>query len=231
MFFIPLHTDASSHGFGAVLLQKQDDGKFHRVAYFSRTTTPDESRYHSFELETLTITYFIYGLNRFKMYLDGIPFTIVSDCNSLTLTLNKKIINPRISRWALELENYNYQVRHRKGKLMGHVDALSRQPVAAAVDASGVDVKVQILHGRDSGIVEIRGKLEQDEVKEYEMDNGPVFRIGVNDQKQLYGHFGIEKCLNQIKKIYWFPNMREKVERSIRNCLDVHLLLCSCTEE
>lgn len=30
-----LHTDASSQGFGAVLLQKQDDNKFHPVAYYS----------------------------------------------------------------------------------------------------------------------------------------------------------------------------------------------------
>lgn len=50
-----LHTDASSRGYGAVLLQKQDDSKFHPVAYFSKTTTDTESRYHSFELETLAI--------------------------------------------------------------------------------------------------------------------------------------------------------------------------------
>lgn len=141
-----LHTDASSHGFGAVLLQKQDDGKFHPVAYYSKATTPPESRYHSFELETLAI---IYGLNRFKMFLDGIPFTIVTDCNSLTLTLNKKMINPRIARWALELENYDYRVKHRRGELMGHVDVLSRKPVIAAVDANEVDVNIQISRPSD----------------------------------------------------------------------------------
>ena len=45
-----LHTDAK-------LLQKQDDGKFHPVAYFTKVTSDDESRYHSFELETLAIKY------------------------------------------------------------------------------------------------------------------------------------------------------------------------------
>lgn len=51
-----LHTDASSLGFGATLMQKQDDGMFHPTAYFSKTTTAAESKYHSFELETLTLT-------------------------------------------------------------------------------------------------------------------------------------------------------------------------------
>lgn len=37
-----LHTDASALGFGAILLQKQNDGKFHPVAYFSKVTSPSE---------------------------------------------------------------------------------------------------------------------------------------------------------------------------------------------
>lgn len=86
-------------------MQKQSDGKFHPTAYFSKTTTAAESKYDSFELETLAIIY---------------------ACNSLTLTLEKKQINPRIARWALELENYDYVIQHRSGSSMGHVDALSR---------------------------------------------------------------------------------------------------------
>lgn len=82
-----LHTDASSHGFGAVLLQKQYDGKLHPVSYYSRRTTAAEENYHSFELETLAI---IYSLRRFRVYLEGIPFKSYTDCNSLTQTLSKK---------------------------------------------------------------------------------------------------------------------------------------------
>lgn len=103
-----LHTDAISHGFGAVLLQKQDDGKFHPVSYYSRRTTPVEENYHSFELETLAI---IYALHRFRVYLKGISVNIVTDCNSLAQTLlGKKSLTPKISRWVLELENYQYTI-------------------------------------------------------------------------------------------------------------------------
>lgn len=48
-----LHCDASSIGFGAILMQRQSDNKFHPIFYFSKRTTDTESRYHSYELETL----------------------------------------------------------------------------------------------------------------------------------------------------------------------------------
>uniref|UniRef100_A0A182YHE4 RT_RNaseH_2 domain-containing protein n=1 Tax=Anopheles stephensi TaxID=30069 RepID=A0A182YHE4_ANOST len=65
-----LHCDASSSGFGAILLQKQDDNKLHPVNYFSKTTSKDESKLHSYELETLSI---IYALKRFHTYVHGLP--------------------------------------------------------------------------------------------------------------------------------------------------------------
>lgn len=67
-------------------------------------------------------------------------------------------------------------------------------------------------------------------------EDGLVFRIGSGGQKQLMvpknlednimrlmheknGHFGVEKCTNQIQKYYWFPNIKEKLEKFIKNCL------------
>ena len=47
-----LHVDASALGFGAALMQRQEDRKFHPVAYFSKTASVAESKYHSFELDT-----------------------------------------------------------------------------------------------------------------------------------------------------------------------------------
>lgn len=93
-----LHCDASKIGFGAVLVQRKSDKKWHPVFYFSKRTTEQEAKYHSFELETLAV---IYALRRFRIYLQGIRFKIITDCNSLKLTLEKKDLNPRIARWAL----------------------------------------------------------------------------------------------------------------------------------
>lgn len=74
-----------------MLLQRQDDNKFHPISYFSKTASSAESKYHSFELETLAI---IYALRRFRTYLEGMPFKIITDCNSLTMTLEKTIESP-----------------------------------------------------------------------------------------------------------------------------------------
>jgi len=87
-------------------MQKKSDLKFHPIFYFSKRTTPTESKYHSFELETLAV---IYALRRFRNYLHGIKFKIITDCDSFRLTLNKKDIHPRIARWVLELQS-DYEV-------------------------------------------------------------------------------------------------------------------------
>lgn len=60
-----LHCDASSHGFGAILLQRKNDGKFYPIFYFSKRTSDSVSKYHSFELETLAI---IYAIHRFRIF-------------------------------------------------------------------------------------------------------------------------------------------------------------------
>lgn len=73
-----LHCDASARGYGAVLLQRKADQKLHPIFYFSKRTTEVESRYHSYELETMAI---IYALRRFRIYLQSIPFKILTDCN------------------------------------------------------------------------------------------------------------------------------------------------------
>lgn len=61
--------------------------------------------------------------------MQGIKFKIITDCNSITLTLKKKNINPRIARWALFLQNYDYEIEYRIGNRMRHVYALSRNHV------------------------------------------------------------------------------------------------------
>jgi hypothetical protein len=77
-----------SHGFGAILCQLDDqDQSFHPVYYANWKTSQAESKYSSYELEVLAI---IRALNKFRVYLLGIPFKIITDCRAFTLTMNKK---------------------------------------------------------------------------------------------------------------------------------------------
>lgn len=230
-----IHTDASSHGFGAVLLQRQTDNKMHPVAYYSRRTNPAESRYHSFELETLAV---ILALRRFGPIIGSRkPFKIVTDCSALTLTLAKKDINPKISRWVLEMEQYNYTIIHRKGSSMGHVDALSRNhAVVAAITSDEIDIHLQATQSRDPVISALCSRLENEEVDHFELKNGLVYRKTPNGRFALYvpaemeinvirlvheklGHLGFEKCHDQLRVQYWFPHAQDKIKTYIENCI------------
>lgn len=121
---IILYTDASRDGVGCILVQVTEQGE-RPVHFYSRQTTPEEKKYHSFELEFLAI---IVGLQKFRHYLIGVPFKIITDCNAVRYSLNKQMLVPRISRWVLLTQEFNFEVLHRAGSQMQHVDALSKIP-------------------------------------------------------------------------------------------------------
>ncbi|CAH2102350.1 unnamed protein product [Euphydryas editha] len=117
-----LHTDASASGYGVILFQKTDD-QLLVVEYFSKRTTKAESKYHSYELETLAV---VNAVKHFRHYLQGRHFEVVTDCNSLKASRNKVDITPRVHRWWAFLQAFDFQIRYREGRRMAHVDFLSR---------------------------------------------------------------------------------------------------------
>lgn len=120
-----VHTDASAIGYGAVLMQEKD-GKSHPVAYFSKRTTTAESKYHSYELETLAV---VNAVKHFRHFLLGRRFVVVTDCSSLQSTRKKLDLTPRVHRWWAFLQAFDFDVAHRSGKRMSHADFLSRNPM------------------------------------------------------------------------------------------------------
>ncbi|KAL4714216.1 hypothetical protein ACJJTC_018366, partial [Scirpophaga incertulas] len=124
---VELHTDASSEGYGAILIQKEN-GMPHVVAYFSRRTTEVESRYHSYELETLAV---VRAVENFRHYLYGQHFTVFTDCNSLKASKAKTDLSPRVHRWWAILQAYDFDIVYKEGRSMSHADFLSRNPLPA----------------------------------------------------------------------------------------------------
>lgn len=143
------------------------------MAYFSKKASEDESKLLSFELEALAV---VYALERFSVYLDRLPFTLVTDCAALAQTLKKKDVNKRIARWALAFEGYNYKVQHRRGDSMTHVDALSRVAMMGMLEDEdvGLDSNIQITQSRDENIRSILDRLENGELSGYKLENGLV---------------------------------------------------------
>ena len=119
-----LHTDASSLGYGAVLLQKSD-GNLKVIGYFSKKTNRYEEKY-SYKMETLAV---VSALKYFRIYLLGIQFTLVTDCNAVKSTATKKDILPRVARWWVYMQDFTFNIVHRKGSALSHADFLSRNPM------------------------------------------------------------------------------------------------------
>jgi hypothetical protein len=90
-----LHTDASMHCVGGILLQRQRDETLRPIFYYSRQTSKEEQHYHSHELETLAV---VESMRRFRIYLLDDHFTVVTDCNALRSTMMKRDLIPRIGR-------------------------------------------------------------------------------------------------------------------------------------
>lgn len=67
---------------------------------------------------------------RFRVYLLGKKFKLVTDCAAVRMAL-KKDMDSRVARWSLELEEYEYVQEHRNAERMQHADALSRAMVIA----------------------------------------------------------------------------------------------------
>lgn len=86
------------------VLQQQNNLTWKPVFYFSRLCSETEQQYHSHELEVLAI---VETLQRFRIYLIGKHFTIVTDCNSIQTTKNTSPMIPRIARWWLKLLEYD----------------------------------------------------------------------------------------------------------------------------
>ncbi|KAB0790886.1 hypothetical protein PPYR_03746, partial [Photinus pyralis] len=55
-------------------------------------------------------------------------FKLVTDCNAIRSTAAKKGHIPRIGRWWIELQEYDFNVEYRPGAKMSHVDCFSRNP-------------------------------------------------------------------------------------------------------
>ena len=118
-----LQTDASDRGIGAVLSQYDEMGHDQPIAYFSKKLLPAEERYSTTEKECLAIKL---SIQAFHSYLMGKAFTIQTDHRSLEWLNRVKDSNPRLTRWSLFLQSYDYVVEYRSGSANANADTLSR---------------------------------------------------------------------------------------------------------
>ena len=61
------------------------------------------------------------------MYLQGQKFTIQTDHSALKYLFGQKDLTPRLARWTLIIQGFNYEVQHVKGSENNVPDVLSRR--------------------------------------------------------------------------------------------------------
>ena len=129
-----LHTDFSAAGISGVLGQLDEDGHEYMCACVSRSLNMHERNYPSYKGELLAVTFSIVTL---RPYLHGVHFTLVTDHAPLLWLMENQNLQGQYARWALILQEYDFDVAHRPGTLHQNADALSRSPLPDSSDGTG----------------------------------------------------------------------------------------------
>ncbi|GFV76326.1 retrovirus-related Pol polyprotein from transposon 17.6 [Trichonephila clavipes] len=88
------------------------------------------------------------------------------DSYELEKTMQEKELITRIARWALQLEEFDYEIEHRAGSRMKHVDALSRYPVMMVCNDT-LTSKLKNAQEEDDNIQTLKSLLEKQESEEF----------------------------------------------------------------
>ncbi|GFS75448.1 integrase catalytic domain-containing protein [Trichonephila clavipes] len=196
----------------------------------SKKTNTAEEKYDSYELEVLAI---INALKKFRVYLLGQPFKIVTDCSAFQKTMLKKELITRIARWALQLEEFDYEIEHRAGSRMKHVDALSRYPVMMKCNDT-LTSKIKKAQEEDDNIQTLKSLLEKQESEEFFERNGILYKylngqelivtlkaIGSAFTSKLFNDYCDEENIQHLQIATGVPRGNGQVERIHRTLIPV----------
>ncbi|KAM1643932.1 hypothetical protein ACFX2K_013699 [Malus domestica] len=113
--------DASDYASGAVLGQRRNKQP-HVIHYASRTLIDAQLNYSTTEKEPFAV---VFALDKFCSYLLGTKVIVYSDHAALKYLLTKKEAKPRLIRWMLLLQEFNIEIRDKKGSENVVADHLS----------------------------------------------------------------------------------------------------------
>ncbi|GJR89348.1 putative reverse transcriptase domain-containing protein [Tanacetum coccineum] len=232
-----VYCDASLKGYGAVLMQRDKV-----IAYASRQLKTHEENYTTHDLELGAV---VFALRLWRHYLYGTKCVVYTDHKSLQYILDQKELNMRQRRWIELLSDYDCEIRYHPGKANVVADALSRKVrdkplrVRSLVMSTYTDLSERILKAQLEAV-------KQENVKAENLGRllKPIFEIhsdgiryfenrvwlplfgGLRDlimhesHKSKYSiHPGSDKMYQDLKKLYWWPNMKADIATYVSKCL------------
>jgi hypothetical protein len=138
-------TDACKEGLGGVLMQ---EGKV--ICYESRKLNEHEVNYVTHDLELAAI---VHALKMWRHYLLGRKFVLMTDHCGLRYLFDQPKLNARQARWMAILSEFDFEIKHIKGKENRVADALSRSMRTihlAAVSTCETDVKNRVKEAQET---------------------------------------------------------------------------------
>ncbi|GJS58462.1 putative reverse transcriptase domain-containing protein [Tanacetum coccineum] len=231
-----VYCDASHKGLGAVLMQKEKV-----IAYASRQLKIHEKNYTTHDLELGAV---VFALKMWRHYLYGTKCVVYTDHKSLQHILDQKELNMRQRRWLELLSDYDCELRYHPGKANVVADALSRKSrpkplrVRALVMTIGLNLPARILNAQvearkeeNYGTEDLHGMIKNLEPRADGtlcLKNRswiPLFGdlralIMHESHKSKYSiHPGSDKMYQDLKKLYWWPNMKAEIATYVSKCM------------
>ncbi|UYV78051.1 hypothetical protein LAZ67_15003310, partial [Cordylochernes scorpioides] len=236
-----IHTDASNIGLGATLVQKFGD-KEKVISYLSRTLSKPEQNYSTTEKECLAV---VWSMSKLRPYLYGRHFKIVTNHHALCWLKNLKDPTGRLARWALKIQEYNFEIIHKSGKKHLDADGLSRGPLPENEwdeDYERLFLN-QIIDEKDDFIENIKENLSGNKrsiTQNFKEENGCLYKKNPNPEGRawllvvpkkrrkevmseyhnhmLNGHLGVARTTYRLKNKYYWPSMLKDISEFVKTC-------------
>lgn len=226
-----IESDASDLAIGAVLTQIQN-GEKRVIAYFSKKLNSTRRKYAAVEKECLAV---LWAIEAFRNYVEGTHFNVITDARSLVWLskVSAEKGSAKLCRWALKLQQFDFNIEYRKGRDNITADCLSRSLNTISTkweDLEHSALKKKVLAKPD----DFKDfKVIDDDIFKYVTDESKItdsrFNWKLIPKKELRfqliksthegAHLGFEKTLEKLREKYVWPRMYTEIKQYCSSCL------------